>query len=192
MSVPICFLPFLLFFSFFSLIFAHVPLIFLRHGRGLHTALAEHHAAGIRCCVASRRGLEWESQRLAEHYVRHPLCPSWLATAQTRRSWRAVLLTQRVVEHRDCYPNWKLCIDFHQQQMQPGLVSRDGWSVIDDSRSFLFDNDSSFPPSGWRVRRQHAEEYSDWLFFGHGHEYTEALSDFTAISGKVPIMPWRA
>eukprot|EP01050_Picozoa_sp_SAG11_P007674 SAG11_NODE_647_length_7957_cov_2.900903_11_plen_315_part_00 len=80
--------------------------------------------------------------------------------------------------------------------MQPGLLSRDGWSVIDDSRSFLFDgNSSSFAPSGWRVRRQHSEEYQDLLFMGHGSTgsaYTDALSDFTAISGPVPMMPWRA
>ena len=86
----------------------------------------------------------------------------------------------------DCYPDWAACLEFHQQQMQPGLVSRDGWSVIDDSRSFLFDGDPSFPPNGWRVRRDHEEEYTDWVFFGHGRNYTEALSDFTAISGSVP------
>ena len=92
----------------------------------------------------------------------------------------------------DCYPDWAACLEFHQQQMQPGLVSRDGWSVIDDSRSFLFDGDHSFPPNGWRVRRDHEEEYTDWVFFGHGRNYTEALSDFTAISGSVPMMPWNA
>ena len=77
----------------------------------------------------------------------------------------------------DCYPDWAKCIEFHQQQMQPGLVSRDGWTLIDDSHSFLFDRDPSFPPNGWRVRRQHKEdEYCDWLFLGHGHNFVEAMS----------------
>ncbi|XP_065915296.1 alpha-xylosidase BoGH31A-like isoform X1 [Dysidea avara] len=31
--------------------------------------------------------------------------------------------------------------------------------------------------------------YRDWYFFGYGHNYTDALRDFTKVSGKIPIPP---
>ena len=68
--------------------------------------------------------------------------------------------------------------------IEPGLVSRDGWVLVDDSTRPLFD-DSDWP---WVIQRP-AGARQDWYFFGHGHEYRQALKDFTRIAGRIPMPP---
>jgi hypothetical protein len=79
-------------------------------------------------------------------------------------------------------------------KLETGLVSRDGWAVIDDSNSALFDSadfsfrqgeESTWP---WVVERSAAER-QDWYFLGYGHAYREALHDYTEIAGKIPLPP---
>ena len=65
-----------------------------------------------------------------------------------------------------------------------GLVSRDGWVVIDDSERALFDN-SEWP---WAMARPKTK-HQDWYFFGYGHHYREALADYTKVAGKIPLPP---
>ena len=78
--------------------------------------------------------------------------------------------------------------------MQQGLVSRDGWSVVDDSLTPVFTSANfSFvqgqkSPWPWFVRRSAADR-QDWYFFGYGHDYRSALVDFRSISGPVPLPP---
>jgi alpha-glucosidase (family GH31 glycosyl hydrolase) len=79
-------------------------------------------------------------------------------------------------------------------QLEPGLISRDGWTVVDDSARPLFDSaDFSFPrgeESSWPwVILRPAGDRQDWYFFGHGHEYKRALYDFTQVAGKIPLPP---
>ena len=66
----------------------------------------------------------------------------------------------------------------------PGLLSRDGWVVVDDSDRPLFD-DSDWP---WVLSRPKGER-QDLYFFGYGHEYKKALYDFTETAGKIPMPP---
>jgi alpha-glucosidase (family GH31 glycosyl hydrolase) len=79
-------------------------------------------------------------------------------------------------------------------QLEPGLISRDGWTVVDDSTRPLFDSaDFSFPqgkagPWPWVILRPTGER-QDWYFFGYGHDYRRALYDFTQIAGKIPLPP---
>jgi alpha-glucosidase (family GH31 glycosyl hydrolase) len=79
-------------------------------------------------------------------------------------------------------------------ELDPGLVSRDGWTLVDDSTRQLFDSaDFSFSrgersPWPWVVVRP-AGERQDWYFFGYGHDYRRALSDFTRVSGRIPLPP---
>jgi alpha-glucosidase (family GH31 glycosyl hydrolase) len=79
-------------------------------------------------------------------------------------------------------------------QLEPGLVSRDGWTVVDDSTRALFDSDDfSFrygeeSPWPWVVTRP-AGERQDWYFFGYGHAYKRALYDYTRVAGKIPLPP---
>ena len=60
-----------------------------------------------------------------------------------------------------------------------GLLSRDGWFLLDDSSSVLFAGD-------WFNARPHGSG-TDWYLFGYGRDYKAALKSLTAISGKVPL-----
>eukprot|EP00662_Eupelagonemidae_sp_cell21_P028239 gene28239-53081_t len=63
----------------------------------------------------------------------------------------------------DCYVGWERCIGVYEGKMQPGVVSREGWAVIDDTAAPLLDGDTEWPPYGWRVPRRHAPgAYQDW------------------------------
>lgn len=65
--------------------------------------------------------------------------------------------------------------------MGDGLVSRNGFSVLDDSRSMLMTEEGGFAP------RTHAGQ--DLYFFGYGHDYTACLRDYYRLSGAVPMLP---
>ncbi|HUJ30016.1 MAG TPA: TIM-barrel domain-containing protein [Candidatus Acidoferrum sp.] len=79
-------------------------------------------------------------------------------------------------------------------KLEPGLVSRDGWVLVDDSTRPLFDSDDfSFTqgeksPWPWVMERP-AGDRQDWYFFGYSHDYRRALYDFTQVAGKIPLPP---
>ena len=81
-----------------------------------------------------------------------------------------------------------------EEPMDPGLVSRDGWVVVDDSTRPLFDgNDFRFDKGEqstwpWVIERPSGDR-QDWYFFGYGHDYEAALQDFTLVAGKIPLPP---
>ena len=64
----------------------------------------------------------------------------------------------------------------------PGLVSRSGWAVYDDSRTLVHDE------QGWIAPRAHPENL-DLYFFGHGHDYPGALRDLARVAGEMPLVP---
>ena len=68
--------------------------------------------------------------------------------------------------------------------LEDGLLATDGWTLIDDSKSYLFDN-SDWP---WVIGRESLDN-QDWYFMGYGHDYKQALKDFTVFAGKVPLPP---
>jgi len=65
-----------------------------------------------------------------------------------------------------------------------GLISRDGWVLIDDTESPLFDN-SDWP---WVTPRPEGKR-QDFYLFAYGHDYKQALLDFTRVAGKIPLPP---
>ncbi len=65
-----------------------------------------------------------------------------------------------------------------------GLISRDGWVVIDDSERPLFD-DSDWP---WVMERPKGKR-QDLYLFAYGHDYKQALYDYTLVAGKIPLPP---
>jgi alpha-glucosidase (family GH31 glycosyl hydrolase) len=81
-----------------------------------------------------------------------------------------------------------------QEPIGPGLISRDGWVVVDDSTRPLFDStDFRFAqgensPWPWVLSRP-AGDRQDWYFFGYGHHYKEALGDFVKVAGRIPLPP---
>ena len=69
----------------------------------------------------------------------------------------------------------------------PGIISKDGWAVIDESGRHVF-----VPvDSDWKnwVESRDSTDRQDLYFFGYGHDYKAALGDFTKISGKIPLPP---
>lgn len=67
--------------------------------------------------------------------------------------------------------------------LEKGLLSRDGWAIVDDSKNYLMDE------TGWVTARPGQENYLDWYIFAHGHEYKLALADYTKVSGPAPLPP---
>jgi alpha-glucosidase (family GH31 glycosyl hydrolase) len=65
--------------------------------------------------------------------------------------------------------------------LEPGVVSRFGVAELDDSRSFLFEDD------GWFSPREPSR--IDTYVFAYGHDYGRALEDFYAVSGHPPVLP---
>ena len=68
--------------------------------------------------------------------------------------------------------------------IEDGILATDGWTLLDDSQSYLFDN-SDWP---WVMERESLDN-QDWYFMGYGHDYKQALKDFTVFAGKVPLPP---
>lgn len=65
--------------------------------------------------------------------------------------------------------------------MEHGIISKDGFSVIDDSHSMALTED------GWVAPRQ--GDSADLYFFGYGHRYLDCLKDFYHLCGKTPLLP---
>jgi alpha-glucosidase (family GH31 glycosyl hydrolase) len=68
--------------------------------------------------------------------------------------------------------------------LEPGLLSRDGWVVVDDSERPLFDG-SEWP---WVLPRPEGAR-QDLYFLGYGHAYKELLGDFVRLAGRIPMPP---
>lgn len=67
--------------------------------------------------------------------------------------------------------------------LEPGLVSRSGWAVADDSDQLVFDD------VGWLAPRDAPAGSEDLYFFGYGNDYVACLKDYCKISGQVPLLP---
>ena len=98
--------------------------------------------------------------------------------------------------------------DNKRQEMENGLLSRAGWSIIDESpRTKRGDGSTTFafnPPSkatptkgsydggtdgiAW-VSQPVDKDAIDWYFLGYGHEYKKALGDYIKIAGRQPMPP---
>ena len=70
--------------------------------------------------------------------------------------------------------------------IEDGLLARDGWTLIDDSHSLLFDGD---PDWDWVTTRPSAEGAQDWYFMIYGTNYKQALKSFTRFAGNIPLPP---
>lgn len=69
--------------------------------------------------------------------------------------------------------------------LEDGLLATDGWTLIDDSKGLLFDNDKEW---SW-VKERENKDGQDWYFMSYGHNYKSALKDFTVFAGKIPLPP---
>lgn len=84
--------------------------------------------------------------------------------------------------HKDDDGNWVST----PQSLETGLLARDGWTLIDDSKGYLLDNDPRIP---WVKERKGKKNAQDWYFLAYGDDYKGALKDFTVLSGNIPMPP---
>ncbi|HEX4311188.1 MAG TPA: TIM-barrel domain-containing protein [Acidobacteriaceae bacterium] len=84
--------------------------------------------------------------------------------------------------------------DKTKEPIGEGLLSRDGWVLVDDSTRPLFDSDDfrfaqgEQSPWPWVMQRT-AGDRLDWYFFGYGHDYKKTLNDFVRVAGRIPLPP---
>lgn len=66
--------------------------------------------------------------------------------------------------------------------LEDGIMSKDGYSYLDDSNSFIYDEkeDKYIPRS---------QDQVDGYLFTYGHNYQEELKDFYSLTGKTPLIP---
>jgi alpha-glucosidase (family GH31 glycosyl hydrolase) len=67
--------------------------------------------------------------------------------------------------------------------LEPGLLSRDGWAIVDDTPHLVFTR------AGWLTNRDAPSGYRDLYFFGYGRDYTACLADYCSVAGAVPLLP---
>lgn len=65
--------------------------------------------------------------------------------------------------------------------LEPGVLSRTGYTIIDDSKSIVLDE------TGWVNPPQ--KGHTDFYFLGYGHEYLDCLKDFFHLCGNTPMLP---
>ncbi|OYD15788.1 hypothetical protein CH333_04860 [candidate division WOR-3 bacterium JGI_Cruoil_03_44_89] len=65
----------------------------------------------------------------------------------------------------------------------PGLLSRSGYFVLNESDSAVFETKTKWldsPPS---------ENYQNWYFFAYGRNYFLGLKNFVSLCGRIPLIP---
>jgi len=65
------------------------------------------------------------------------------------------------------------------QKLPDGLLSRNGWHLVDDSRGVLLSD-------GW-VKARPSNAGLDWYLFCYGSDFKAALKALTALGGEVPL-----
>ena len=74
-----------------------------------------------------------------------------------------------------------------RSSIEQGLLSRGGWTIVDDSKRHIF-----VPvESHWKnwVECRPEGDRLDLYLFAYGHEYTKALKDYTRVAGNIPLPP---
>ncbi len=86
----------------------------------------------------------------------------------------------------DGVSSWKNLLPW----MEKGLLSRDGWTVVDDSKNLLFERTDDAWGNWCAVRPEaHQHGYRDVYFFGYGHDYKGCLGDYVKVAGRIPLPP---
>lgn len=68
-------------------------------------------------------------------------------------------------------------------ELDQGLLSKSGWTLIDDSESLVFNE------TGWLEARNKSEGYQDLYFLAYGDQYQQVLKDFSRLTGEIPLLP---
>lgn len=74
-----------------------------------------------------------------------------------------------------------------KEPMEQGILSRAGWSLIDDSQRHVLTPDGS-EWEGWIEARPEGDR-QDLYLFAYGHDYKQALADYALVAGRAPMPP---
>lgn len=89
--------------------------------------------------------------------------------------------------------------------IEDGLLTRSGWTLLDDSRSLVLepagdgsqeraetvsktDRDCDVSSWSWAAERK-SKQAVDWYLFVYGNNYPQTLADFIKIGGRIPLPP---
>ncbi|MGN1245932.1 MAG: TIM-barrel domain-containing protein [Muribaculaceae bacterium] len=72
-----------------------------------------------------------------------------------------------------------------KMEIEDGILARDGWTLIDDSKGLLFDGSADWD---WVTERK-STDGQDWYFMAYGTDYKRALKDYATFAGKMPLPP---
>ena len=74
-----------------------------------------------------------------------------------------------------------------KEPMEQGILSRAGWSLIDDSQRHVLTPDAS----AWEewVEARPEGDRQDLYLFAYGHDYKQALADYALVAGRSPMPP---
>lgn len=68
-----------------------------------------------------------------------------------------------------------------ETSLDDGVCSRNGYTIVDDSKSYLLSE------NGWFEKRE--PNAVDIYFFGYGHDYLDCIKDFYRLTGEPPMLP---
>ncbi|HYF26891.1 MAG TPA: TIM-barrel domain-containing protein [Baekduia sp.] len=85
---------------------------------------------------------------------------------------------------------WRRSLDLVQGPvpLHPGVLSRAGWHVLDDTATVLLHD----APPGFAQRPAREGAYQDLYLFGYGRDLPAALADLRRITGPAPLPPRKA
>src|SRR6266849_2240329 len=163
------------------------------HGVGRGQALRRSRLARLRQSPAARSEFQNDSRKrlagVADRSTGGPLQGRRILQRQPSRAVRPER-ADRDVDARHAGQGESSGHDPHARRREgidalgAGLISRDGWVVVDDSDRPLFDN------SGWPwVMERPSGKRQDLYLFAYGHDYKQALYDYTQVAGKIPLPP---
>ena len=72
-------------------------------------------------------------------------------------------------------------------RMGKGILSRDGWAVVDDSTNHVFVAAANHWKN-WVAPRPQGDR-QDLYYFGYGHDYKGALADYAKVAGRIALPP---
>lgn len=120
------------------------------------------------------RTLDWVSHGLARGVKPEMLpYPQWLNCSFMNNA--------QTFNNDQCLERGANCSNFCQW----GVAGRAGWALVVDDTPLM---DDRLYPYSWPSGKKSVDS-TDFYFFGHGHNFAEALYDYTQTFGLIPLPP---
>ena len=127
----------------------------------------------------------WRTIRTSRVRLRYRLGSGPFGAGNLRLSFGRATVTPAPGHSEGALGGWTRALDNLQGPvaLNDGILSRDGWHVVDDTPTALLTR-------GWyALRPSHAGGYQDWYVFAYGHDYARGLRDLRTLTGAAPLLP---